>query len=386
MLLTYRRLWILFAAFMLSLPMAVGLISPGQSGTSLDEQRVLAPLPPIPRSLAQWSALPPQLNAFLADRFGLRQRLIRVDSVIRHYYLDSGNDLVFIGRDGSLFYRGDHLLQSSAGIDVRYDRIDVTADLLATMHMILAARGIKFLVAPPPNSATIYPERLPAWLRRGGRTTEYDLLVSELEKRGVPVIDLRTPLLVAKIAGTLFWRYDSHWTPLGAVVGFNALVQAAGLTDWGIYPAAVLGPISERSDGDLARMLDLSGWLRESGNKLPQPVVASYSRLASLPFPPFAVTARHPVPTVLILGDSFTGGLFIPLVLRRAGRYIWAHHESCGFDWKWIDEFHPDFVWYMPTERLIPCAPGIRPKRMPTVASASVPAALNSDLAIFAGD
>ena len=46
-------------------------------------------------------------------------------------------------------------------------------------------------------------------------------------------------------------------------------------------------------------------------------------------------------------------------------RFAWTHHQFCAFDWKWIDQFHPDEVWWMPTERYIVCTPGLHPKDMP---------------------
>ena len=63
----------------------------------------------------------------------------------------------------------------------------------------------------------------------------------------------------------------------------------------------------------------------------------------------------------MIFGDSFTGGYFAPLLLQHAGRVIWLDHRFCGFDWKAIDRFHPDEVWWMPNERFLICAPGARP-------------------------
>ena len=32
-----------------------------------------------------------------------------------------------------------------------------------------------------------------------------------------------------------------------------------------------------------------------------------------------------------------------------------------GFDWKAIDKYRPDEVWWMPTERFLICDPGVRP-------------------------
>lgn len=360
----YRRFWIVPAALLLIVPLFAGLAAPERTNTSLTEQRPLAAAPSLPRTLAELFAMPQQVSAFLTDHFGLRGSLIKADAVIRHYYLASGNGLVFVGEDRSLFYRGDHLLQSSSGVDVRSDQVVATADLLARMQTILAARGIEFLVASPPNSATIYPERLPHWLQTQGRPTEYDLFVDALRQRNVRFVDLRPELLAARSSGQLYWKYDSHWTPLGALIGFNAVVAAAGLPGWQIAPAEVRGP-TVASTSDLARMLDLTGWLTESSNTLPTLRVASYRELTPQPFATFVVTARHPGPTVLIIGDSFTGDIFIPFVTRNAGRYIWMHHQFCGFDWTTIDRLHPDIVWYMPTERLIPCAPGRTPAGMP---------------------
>jgi hypothetical protein len=69
-------------------------------------------------------------------------------------------------------------------------------------------------------------------------------------------------------------------------------------------------------------------------------------------------------PVILILGDSFTHP-FPPMIAASGGRAIWLHHNSCGFDWHWIEKFRPDQVWYMPTERFFPCDVKNRPAGMP---------------------
>ena len=62
--------------------------------------------------------------------------------------------------------------------------------------------------------------------------------------------------------------------------------------------------------------------------------------------------------------DSFTTTTapFPPMLVEHVGRVVWQHHKSCGFDWKLIDRFQPDEVWWMPTERLFSlrhqCPPG----------------------------
>jgi hypothetical protein len=116
-------------------------------------------------------------------------------------------------------------------------------------------RGIRFLVASPPNTATIYPEELPSWARNQGKTTEYDLLLTELSKRGVRAIDLRPVLRAARAEGGIYLRHDAHWAPRGALTAFNAIVEADGHPDWRMSGAAVLGPPTIRRAGDLASFI-----------------------------------------------------------------------------------------------------------------------------------
>ena len=77
------------------------------------------------------------------------------------------------------------------------------------------------------------------------------------------------------------------------------------------------------------------------------------------------------------------------MVLAHARRFAWTHHQFCAFDWKWIDQFHPDEVWWMPTERYIVCPPGFIPRTCRLWVWASGEAAIErarSWLAIVPGD
>jgi alginate O-acetyltransferase complex protein AlgJ len=75
-----------------------------------------------------------------------------------------------------------------------------------------------------------------------------------------------------------------------------------------------------------------------------------------------AQTSKMPV---MIVGDSFTMGYMAPMLLKHVGRVIWQQHQRCGFDWKLIDRFQPDEVWWMPTERYFLCSPNVRPDGFP---------------------
>ena len=83
--------------------------------------------------------------------------------------------------------------------------------------------------------------------------------------------------------------------------------------------------------------------------------------LTSDPYGDYVQTSGRPGPTIMIIGNSFTGAHFEPMLLQHAGRVVWLSHQHCGFDWAAIDRFRPDEVWWMPNERFLVCDPGARP-------------------------
>jgi len=73
------------------------------------------------------------------------------------------------------------------------------------------------------------------------------------------------------------------------------------------------------------------------------------------------ITSGKPGPTIMVIGDSFIASYFPTMLSLHIGHAIWVHHHQCGFDWKLIDKFHPDEVWWAPTERFLVCDPGVHP-------------------------
>jgi alginate O-acetyltransferase complex protein AlgJ len=255
MLRRHRRYFAIVAFLLLATPLALGVVRPDPPAAILKEGRYLAPAPTIPAASDDWLTLSARIDAFLGDHFGLRQALIRAHKDLTKPLLGFGNDSVLIGRDGRLFYLGQEAVQQSAGLVVRDHRVSDTVDLLARMNAALKARGVSFLVAVPPNAATIYSDDLPNWARNSGRRTEYDLLLDKLAAHGVRAVDLRPALKAARSEGSVFYMHDSHWTARGALAAFNAVIEADGRPDWRLDPGSALGPPEAREGGDLARML-----------------------------------------------------------------------------------------------------------------------------------
>ena len=360
MLLGWRRYFAVVAFLLVAMPLVVGLVWPDSPAAVLKEGRRLAPPPGKPGSGADWLGLPAALDAYLRDHFGLRQALIQAYKGLSKPMLGMGDDAVLVGRDGRMFYLHEDAVRQSAGLVLRDQRVADTVALFRAMKDELRSRGVGFIVAPPPNAATVYQDDLPGWAQNGGRRTEYDMLLRGLAADGVKTVDLRPVMTRARAEGPAYYLHDSHWTARGALAAYNAIVEADGRPDWRLDPGAALTPLSERKGGDLARLLGVQDNVTEEVEELALPS-GSRELMTADPYGDYVLTLGKPGPTIMIFGDLFTAGYFAQFLVQHAGRMIWIFHHHCGFDWKVIDKLQPDEVWWMPTERALICGPGTRP-------------------------
>ncbi len=83
------------------------------------------------------------------------------------------SNVAVIGASGRMYALPDDMLAQSAGHVFRPQKVGEAVDMMAAMNEALTRRGVKFLVAVPPNSSTIHQNALPSWARNRGRKTEY---------------------------------------------------------------------------------------------------------------------------------------------------------------------------------------------------------------------
>ena len=166
---------------LLTTPLVAGLTMAENEQEVLKEGRIRTPAPSIPHSVGEWAALPKKADEYLHDRFGLRKQMIRGYAYLTKTLLAEGNHLVLVGRHDQMFYMGEeNSVRQSAGLLLRASRVAESADFLADLRDALRQRGMRLVVASPPNAATIYQDKLPRWARSNGRPTEYDLFMTDL--------------------------------------------------------------------------------------------------------------------------------------------------------------------------------------------------------------
>lgn len=356
MLARYRRYWFTVVLILLAVPLCVQAIEP-RATKSFVEGRLLAEPPNWPKSYDDLTPAAAQLRSFLDDHFGLRDVLIKANALVRYSLYSTSNPWITIGRDGWLFFTGESNIEQSAGLLIRKSVIEGFADFAAAFYAEMRRRNVAFIVASPPNAATIERKHLPAWAARVPSVTEYDLALEALAQRGVPAVDLRPALIAEESRWQTYQRTDTHWNASGALIGYDSVVRALGRSDWAIDPDRVFKGDAERAGGDLARMLGLGGMLSEDA-----PIIdmSSYS-----PPPLQAQVTDHftsfatgrPGPIVVVVGDSFTQKRWQNYFGIHVSRLDWIDNNDCQFHLSDIEALHPDTVIFAPTERNMHCAP-----------------------------
>ncbi|MGH9373775.1 MAG: alginate O-acetyltransferase AlgX-related protein, partial [Vicinamibacterales bacterium] len=214
----------------------------------------------------------------LDDESMLGRGLRPFTQAIMAAWLGAGNERVYIGRDGWLFYRPDvEYLTGPPFLRASQLRRRIAAasewevppqpdprEAIVRFHHELRTRGIMLVVMPTPLKPAVHPEMLAARytdLTGALRNPSYGPFVEDLRHAGVVVFDLSEALAGPRRSGPQYLVTDSHWRPetmevaaelLGEFIPANVHLPAA--TD----PGFRLDRAEVRNTGDIARMLDLS--------------------------------------------------------------------------------------------------------------------------------
>jgi SGNH hydrolase-like domain, acetyltransferase AlgX len=218
--------------------------------------------------------------------------------------LGAGNEQVYLGRDGWLFYRpdvdyitGPPFLESKT-LTRRAHTTGVQPDSIKAIVNFrdqLAARGIELIVMPIPMKPGVEGEQLSPRAKsqiilQNASFTEFK---ARLESAGVRVFDPGP--LVAQHQPPRYLQTDTHWRPETMELvaeNFARSIQAA--------PTSAVAPRSEQQisgSGDIARMLRLP----ETAN-VSQPETVTIHPVMSGETPWRASKDAD----ILLLGDSFS--------------------------------------------------------------------------------
>jgi alginate O-acetyltransferase complex protein AlgJ len=254
----------------------------------------------------------------LEDEALIARALRRPTQVWMTRSLGAGNERVYPGRDGWLFYRPDVEYVTGRGfLDRAAARQRIAAapqwaipphpdprPAIVRFARDLQSRGITLIVLPTPHKPGVHPEMLG---RRGGddggilQNVSYAAFVDDLRRHGVLVFDPSDELAGLRRSGPQYLATDTHWRPeaMEAVVdGLVEFIAAHAPLPAVAAPDFRLERLEVRNVGDTARMLDLP-----EGSPLVAPEAAWIRRVLQRDGSLWRSSREA---DVLVLGDSFS--------------------------------------------------------------------------------
>ncbi len=320
------------------------------------EKRKLTPFPEFKWERSIFVKYPSQFEAFFNDHFGFRDHLSQLYSIFSVILQSSPNPNILIGKNDWLFY-----IKPKNGATVEYygkndpltsKELSAWKTVLETKYDWLKQRGIQYLFVVAPDKQSIYGENFPSRIIQAGKQSRFDQLLEFMHDSEVPILDLRPPLLEAKVKGLLYYKTDSHWNDFGAAVAQYSILQYLSKYNPTLYPNDFCVEAFSWTEGkgrDLAVMLNLSSLMKEIIPILRNPLPLCNKRVIdertdkTVPAT-FITECRIDAPKALIFRDSFFDAL---------QAYISQYFSKSIFVWMWpdsnllkqyVERYQPDIV------------------------------------------
>ncbi|MCH4180748.1 MAG: hypothetical protein PHR15_07395 [Atopobiaceae bacterium] len=281
------------------------------------------------------------------DHFAFRNELVDLDATIKKtLFGTSATDNVVVGDGGWLYYAGT--LKDYQCTHLMTDHgIRNAAHNLSLAQEYVESQGSSLIVVVPPDKSTLYPQNMPYYEVAGEGQSNLDRLVPALSAEGVSYVDLSSALSAA--GGTLYFERDSHWTNAGALVAYNAILDAAG-TSHETYANAAKGT-DDTHVGDIDEMLTPLSATAESQPSWEAASDWSYTNDASDVTDGFITTSsdvRGANGRLLMFRDSF-GNALLPFMAANYADATFS--KRVPYDIAGGMEDEPDLVVIERTER-----------------------------------
>ncbi len=355
---------VLLFCLALILPALVQVATGRSDAARQEEQRTLAPLPVLPDSAAAWMQWPRAWEAWHADRFGMRQSLIRLHSHLLYFGLGmSPSPKVIRGDDGWLFLKGvpdidgDPITDYRGTMPLTPFQLERWRWQLEDQRVWLQQQDVKYLYAVVPGKPSLYADHLPAHIRPYGKQSALEQFMDYMDRHlSFSVLNLTGPMQERGRTHVTYRKTDTHWNDDGALAGAIALTDRI----YRDYPDASFPGFdawNRRSfrytEGDLARLVGLPGRVYEVLEELtPRRPRARVTPLRDHPLADIVAEVDDPMlPRAVLFHDSF--GQYIKPILVEGFRWIRFRWTNLGIETGLVRESAPDVAIQMMGERRI---------------------------------
>lgn len=186
-------------------------------------------------TLSEWPAFvkdgKPNINCledmgnYFEDHFAFRLQMLTANALIWSKGFDtSTTDQVVTGKDDWLYFSGT--MDDYTGRDLLSDReLKAIVHNLSLMDSYVDFCGGRLIVTVAPNKNTLYNSAMPYYYQKG-ETSNLERLVPLLEEAGIEYVDLTETF--QNEDEVLYFKRDSHWNNKGALLAYNAVMDAMG--------------------------------------------------------------------------------------------------------------------------------------------------------------
>lgn len=213
----FKIIYVISFFLILILPMI--FLTRGRDVTSKIDNRMLANSP-LSEGFESSGDRTEDIENFLSDRIGFRDKMILADTVLNDYFFrEMVHPIYMYGKDGFIF--------GKAGENKRYSEYDIKfADFVKKTQSYCEERNIPFTFVFDPSKNSVLEDKLPSGY-------DYDnswvgKFMKDLKDRKVEYVD-NLSLLKAKYKNgvkVFNQKYNAgHWNDLGAFYGVNQIID-----------------------------------------------------------------------------------------------------------------------------------------------------------------
>ncbi len=194
--------------------------------TDMTENRALNQFPAF--DLKHLDNFPAQMDGYLNDQFPYRTQLITLLNIAHiKLFQQAINDKIIVGKEGWFYLNNPELETHLPDSLYTETQLSLILSNLEDRKNYVEKNGGKFYFIIVPSKYSVYPEFLhPRFTNYSGITKRIQLVDFLKKKKVNYCVDLTDTLLFYKKSGIkMFFKTDNHWTPYGAFVGTNAILQ-----------------------------------------------------------------------------------------------------------------------------------------------------------------
>ncbi len=334
------------------------------------ENRKRADFPHIHLKKNDLKLLPDQLEIYLNDRIGFRDKLMQMQIWLdRDLFQGSSSNKVAIGPQGWLFLKEQTPFDQPHPLPELFEKqVQDWCDEIARRQNWLENRGRHYVLLIAPDKHTIYPEELPKCYQYWVKNSLLDALIQKAKSRHLHVVDLRENLLAIKNEKQVYCKFDTHWNDEATWLASHSLLQQ--FQQW--YPqidnpsrSEFYMKIEPFAQFDLYRQLGYSevasepyitihkkqssGFVRES-IELPAKDLSRFLTYLPASRSKSQNIAKPAKPRVLFLHTSF-GARILPIWQESLPELI--NIPTIWFPKELIEQYSPDIVCEEIVERML---------------------------------